>query len=120
MEKFHMSRKKATILEGVIAFFIGTFVCLGYNVLYFEMPLPGGGKGQILDVLDFASNNFLMPVAAIGTCLLVGWAVKPKVIIDEATKNGENFWNKGLFVLMVKFIAPILLTILLIQSVCGI
>lgn len=120
MEKFHMSRKKATILEGVIALFIGTFVCLGYNVLYFEMPLPGGGKGQILDVLDFASNNFLMPVAAIGTCLLVGWAVKPKVIIDEATKNGENFWNKGLFVLMVKFIAPILLTILLIQSVCGI
>ncbi|MCR5023466.1 MAG: sodium-dependent transporter [Lachnospiraceae bacterium] len=120
MEKFHISRKKATVLEGTIAFVIGTFVCLGYNVLYFEMPLPGGSKGQILDILDFASNNFLMPIAAIGTCLLVGWAVKPQVIIDEATKNGESFRNKGLFILMVKFIAPILLTILLVQSVLGI
>lgn len=120
MEKFHMSRKKATVLEGMIAFIIGTLVCLGYNVLYFEVPLPGGSKGQILDVLDFASNNFLMPIAAIGTCLLVGWAIKPQAIIDEATKNGESFRNKGLFVLMVKFIAPILLTALLIQSVLGI
>lgn len=120
MEKFHISRKKATVLEGTIAFVIGTFVCLGYNVLYFEMPLPGGSKGQILDILDFASNYFLMPIAAIGTCLLVGWAVKPQVIIDEATKNGESFRNKGLFILMVKFIAPILLTILLVQSVLGI
>ena len=51
MEKFHISRKKATVLEGTIAFVIGTFVCLGYNVLYFEMPLPGGSKGQILDVI---------------------------------------------------------------------
>lgn len=120
MEKFHISRKKATVLEGTIAFVIGTFVCLGYNVLYFEMPLPGGSKGQILDILDFASNYFLMPIAAIGTCLLVGWAVKPQVIIDEATKNGESFRNKGLFILMVKFIAPILLTILIVQSVLGI
>lgn len=120
MEKFHISRKKATVLEGTIAFVIGSFVCLGYNVLYFEMPLPGGSKGQILDILDFASNYFLMPIAAIGTCLLVGWAVKPQVIIDEATKNGESFRNKGLFILMVKFIAPILLTILLVQSVLGI
>jgi len=120
MERFHISRKKATVLEGALALVIGTLVCLGYNVFYFEMPLPGGAKGQILDVLDFASNNILMPVTAIGTCLLIGWAVKPQTVIDEATKNGESFRNRSIFILMVKFIAPVLLSVLLIQSLLGI
>ncbi len=119
MDRFHISREKATVIEGIVAFLIGLLVCLGYNLLYFECPLPGGAKGQILDLLDFLSNNILMPLTAIGTCLLIGWAVKPETVIKEATKNGESFRNKGLFIVMVKFVAPALLTILLIQSVMG-
>ena len=120
MDRFRVSRKKATVIEGIGAFLIGVLVCLGYNVLYFECPLPGGATGQILDLLDFLSNNILMPITAIGTCLLIGWAVKPQIIIDEATKNGEKFRNRGLYIAMVKVIAPVLLTILLIQSLMGI
>ncbi len=120
MEQFHMSRKKATVIESILALAIGLLVCLGYNVLYFECPLPGGATGQILDLLDFLSNNILMPVVAIGTCLLVGWAVKPETIMAEASKNGEKFRNRGLFVFMIKYAAPLLLTVLLIQSILGI
>lgn len=119
MDRFHLSREKATVVEGIVAFIVGVLVCLGYNVLYFECPLPGGATGQILDLLDFLSNNILMPITAIGTCLLIGWAAKPQTIIDEATKNGEAFRNKGLYIAMVKVIAPVLLTILLIQSIMG-
>ena len=116
IEKFGISRKKATIIEGIIAMIIGTIVCLGYNVLYFEVTLPNGAVGQILDILDYISNYILMPVVAIGTCILVGWIVKPKAIIDEATKNGEWFGRKGMYIVMVRFIAPLLLLILFLQS----
>lgn len=111
-----MSRKKSTLIEGGIAMVIAVVVCLGYNVLYFDFTLPNGQVGQILDILDYVSNNILMPVLAIGTCILIGWITKPKAIIDEATKNGERFLRKGLYTVMVKFIVPVLLFILLLGS----
>ena len=57
-----------------------------------------------------------MPIVAIGTCILIGWVLKPQVIIDEVTKNGERFGRKGLFVVMIRFIAPVLLAVLLLMA----
>ena len=108
--------KKATLIESGIAIVIAVVVCLGYNVLYFEAPLPNGDTGQILDILDYLSNNILMPILAIGTCILIGWVLKPKTVIDEATKNGERFLRRHLYTVMVKFVAPVLLLILLLGS----
>jgi NSS family neurotransmitter:Na+ symporter len=117
MDQFHMSRHKATVTEGIIALVFAVIVCLGYNKLYFEYTLPNGTVAQILDIMDYISNSVLMPLIAIGTCILIGWVVKPKFIIDEVTKNGEKFRRAGLFTVMIKYIAPILLIILFLKSV---
>lgn len=116
MDKTSISRKKATVLETAIALVIGVVICFGYNIFYFELPLPNGAAAQLLDIVDYISNNILMPVLAIGTCILIGWVVKPKTVIDEATKNGERFGRKGLYIVMIKFIAPVLLFVLLLGS----
>ena len=86
-------------------------------MLYFNIKLPNGSDAQILDILDYISNYVLMPIVAIATCILVGWVLKPEMVIDEATKNGERFGRKGLFIAMIKFIAPMLLVILFLISV---
>lgn len=117
IDKFRMERRRATIIETVAALIIGVIVCLGYNLLYFEVTLPTGNTAQILDILDYISNSVLMPLVAIATCILVGWVLKPKMVIDEATKNGEKFGRKGLFIAMIKFVAPVLLVILFLISV---
>lgn len=116
MEAFSWSREKATVIEGVVAIAIGTLVCFGYNVLYFEVPMPHGGTGQILDIFDFLSNNIFMPVVAIATCLLIGWGVGPKTVVDEVTKNGEPFRFQCLYSVMIRFIVPFLLVVLFLQS----
>lgn len=116
MDQFHVSRTKAACIEGVIALVAGVIVCLGYNVLYFEVTLPNGAVAQILDIMDYISNNLLMPVVAIGTCILIGWVVKPKTIIDEVEKSGCKFGRKWLYIPMIKIIAPVLLIILLLKS----
>ena len=116
MDQFHISRNKAACIEGVIALVAGIIVCLGYNVLYFEVTLPNGAVAQILDIMDYISNNLLMPVVAIGTCILIGWVVKPKTIIDEVEKSGCRFGRKWLYIPMIKVIAPLLLIILLLKS----
>ena len=116
MDSLNYSRKKSSIIVAVYALILGVIVCLGYNKLYFELKLPNGSTGQILDVMDYLSNNIMMPVVAILTCILIGWVVKPNTVIDEVTLNGEKFGRKKLYIVMVKFIAPLLLTLLLLSA----
>ena len=111
-----MSRARATLLEGAIALVGGIVVCLGYNKWYFEVKLPNGAVAQILDIMDYISNNCLMPLVAIGTCVLIGWIAKPKTIIDEAEKSGCKFGRRKLYIVMIKYITPVLLLILLLKS----
>ena len=116
IDKFGISRKKATVIETVVALVIGVFICLGYNVFMFNVKLPNGADAQLLDIVDYLTNNIFMPVVAIGSCLLIGWVVKPLTVTDEITKNGEKMYRKGLYNVMVTVVAPILLTILLLES----
>ncbi|HCT90994.1 MAG TPA: sodium-dependent transporter [Lachnospiraceae bacterium] len=116
MDHFHISRKKSCILNTLISLALAVVVCLGYNVLYFELELPNGSVAQILDVMDYISNSILMPLVAFATCILVGWVLTPKAIIEEVEKGGCRFGRKGLYVLMIRFVAPIMLFILLLQS----
>ncbi len=116
MDYFKISRRRATVIEGAIAMVIAVVVCLGYNKFYFEVTLPNHVVGQILDIMDYVSNNILMPVVAIGTCFLIGWAVGPETIIEEATKTGEKFGRRRLYRVMIRYVAPVLLLFLLLKS----
>jgi NSS family neurotransmitter:Na+ symporter len=116
MDQFNISRTKAGLIEGTVALIGGIIVCLGYNKLYFEIKLPNGNTAQILDIMDYVSNNMLMPVVAFSTCILVGWVLKPDIIIAEVEKNGEKMGRKRLYRIMIKFVAPVLLLFLLLQT----
>lgn len=116
MDGFHVKRKTATAIESIVALVVGVIVCMGYNILYFDVKLPTGAHAQILDVMDYISNNALMPIVAIGTCILIGWVVKPKVVIDEVEKTGGSMGRKRLYTVMIRFVAPVLLIILFLKS----
>ena len=119
MDKLHWDRKKSVFIVSALTAVIGLAVCLGYNVLYFEAVLPNtpaGKNAQILDILDYISNYILMPVVSIATCVFIGWIVKPKTIIDEVTLGGFKFGREKLYVVMVKYITPVMLLLLLLQA----
>ena len=66
MDKFHVSRKKGTILTTLYGMIVGVIVCLGYNKLYFELKLPNGTVAQILDVMDYLEGEgFLCVVGSV-------------------------------------------------------
>lgn len=117
MEKFKKSRKTVSIVMALIYVGLAIIICLGYNVLYFEVDLPTGAQNQqLLDIMDYISNYVLMPVVSILTCILIGWIVKPKYIVDEVEKGGVKFSRRGLYMVMVKYIAPIMLFVLFLKS----
>ncbi len=116
MDKFGWSRKKSVVVMSATCFVWSVLVCLGYNVLYFEYTLPNGAVGQLLDIFDYVSNNLMMPILAICTCILIGWVVKPKLLVGEMRLNGYHFRRKPLYIVMLKYVVPILLTILLLSA----
>lgn len=116
IDKFGVSRTKAVLIETAIALGVGVIVCLGYNLIYFEFSLPNGTTAQVLDILDYLSNYCLMPVVSIGTCILIGWIMKPNYVIDEIEKSGAKFSRRRLYIIMIRFIAPAMLAVLLLQA----
>ena len=111
-----VSRKKALGIVFAFVFVAGCVVNMGYNVLSFIEPLGAGSS--ILDFADFISNSVIMPIVALLTCVFVGWIIKPKVLIDEI-KLSAKFSAEKAWVVMIKYIAPILVTVILIAYVAA-
>ena len=116
MDRFDVSRSKSCIIVAVYTVIFGLLVCFGYNLLYFEVKLPNGAVAQVLDLMDYLSNNLLMPLVALLTCLLIGWQLSPQTIIEEVEQGGYRFQRRWLYIVMIRFVAPALLFVLLLQS----
>lgn len=110
------SRRKA--LGIVIAFVViaGLFINGGYNVLAFIEPLGEGSS--MLDFADFISNSVLMPIVALLTCIFVGWIIKPKTIVNEV-RISSPFKASGVWTVMIKYIAPVLVIVILVAYVAA-
>ena len=112
MEKFNIKRPAAVGIVTVFSIAVAILVCLGYNVLDF-IAIAGY---NIFGMLDFFANSLLLPVVAILTCLLIGWIVKPKVVIDEIEDGGHVFKMKKVYLFVLKYFAPVAITLILLSN----
>lgn len=112
-DNLHWQRRKATIVVSVGLLILGIPSCLGYGPLSF-VSLMGMA---FLDFFDFISNSVLMPIVALLTCVLVGHIVGTDVVSSEVKMNGHVFKREKLFKVMIRWVAPILLLVVLISSV---
>ena len=116
MEIFHQSRRRMSLIIGVLSAGAAAVICMGYNIFYFELSLPNGQTAQLLDVMDYVSNSFLMPLISFLTCIFIGWVMKPKWIIDEMEASGHTFGRKKLYAFMIRYVAPVMMAVLFLQS----
>ncbi len=116
MNIFHTGRKKTVAVLTVIYLAASAVIALGYSIFYFEVKLPGGTSGQLLDIMDYVSNSVMMPLIALLSTILIGWVVTPDYVTDEVQKNGEKFRRKKLYRVMIRFVSPVLMLVLFLQS----
>lgn len=116
MEIFHTSRKKTVLILSVIYLAASAVIALGYSVFYVEVILPNGSTGQLLDIMDYISNSVMMPFIALLSTILIGWVMTPDYVIDEMERNGKKFRRKKLYRIMIRYVAPVLMFILFLQS----
>ena len=113
-DKFKLNRKLACVLVFLGCILLGLPSSLGFSVWSGITPL--GEDTSILDFFDFASNSVLMPIAALLTCIFVGYVLKPQVVIDEISLNG-GFKREKLFTVIIKYVAPICIILILVSSI---
>lgn len=114
-DELHRGRKTAITLMFVIAIVLGSLSALGYSLL-------GGIRligMQFLDFFDFLSNSIMMPLAGFATCMLVLRVVKISRI-EKEVKISSKFRFEGVYRVCVKFLAPVLLIVILVASVLSI
>ncbi|MBQ7797242.1 MAG: sodium-dependent transporter, partial [Lachnospiraceae bacterium] len=117
MEMFNTTRKKTCLILTALSAVASIIICLGYNVLYFEITLPNGSVNQqLLDIIDYISNSFLMPAISFLSCIFVGWIMKPDWIAEEMEQNGHKFRRRKLYNFMIRYMAPISMGVLFLQS----
>ena len=110
MDSFKLSRKKAVGLVITLSLVLGTASSMG-NGEWSDITILGM---DFLTFFDYISNSVLMPIVALGTCIMIGWRVGTKVIEEEVTKNGEKMGRVTIFRIMVKYLAPVCMMIILI------
>ena len=110
-ERFHWKRTPSCLIVTGVSFLIGLLSVFGCSIwsdfTIFHM--------QMLDFFDYISNNIMMPIVALMTCILVGFVVKTTYVENEIEKN-ERFRSKGLYRIMIKFICPICMLLILFSS----
>ena len=110
-ERFHWKRTPSCLIVTGVSFLIGLLSVFGYSIwsdfTIFHM--------QMLDFFDYISNNIMMPIVALMTCILVGFVVKTTYVENEIEKN-ERVRSKGLYRIMIKFICPICMLLILFSS----
>ena len=113
VDKTKKSRKFITVCVTVYTVLMAIPSSLGFGI-WSGFSIHGM---SILDFFDFISNSVLMPIVAFLTCVFVGFIVKPETIMDEVESSTQKFKSKKLYIVLIKYVAPILVLLILFSSV---
>lgn len=117
-EEFKTSRFKAMIISFVIVVLFAVMCALSFGLI-------SGWKifgKSIFDFMDYISSNVLMAVGAMLVSIFAGWKISEKDFFDELTSSGKYKIPRPLLKtihLFVKYIAPIVVAIIIVNSLIG-
>ncbi len=110
---FKTSRRKAVAAVGLWTVVLGSVSAFGYGRWSFIKPFG-------LPALEFfdSAMNILTPVVAAATCVFAGWVLRPRRILAECRRDGSRVWFKTFYVIMIKFVSPVLVATVLASELC--
>lgn len=116
-EERGMSRTKAVVINALIIIGFGLFATLSAD----KGSVLGGVKifgKSFFDLFDFVSSNILLPAGGLLIALFIGYTAKKNEVVKELSNNGKlsNGWAIGIYYAIVRFITPILLVIVFLNS----
>ena len=113
IERFKMTRKQATILCGATFYLLGIVALLSMSKAY-GAELTFFGKNAF-DWMDFMTSSVMMPLAALITCIFLGYFVDKDMLKEKFTKHtSETVFN--LWFTLIRYIVPIAIIVLFLNK----
>jgi neurotransmitter:Na+ symporter, NSS family len=100
IERLKASRVKAALLVGGLAWLFGLGSAFSFNIW---SDLHFVGDKTFFDVMDFTSNNILLPLGGVFIALFAGWAIDQEITRDQLAVSPRVYatWR-----FVTRFIAP--------------
>lgn len=115
MDKWNVSRKKASLINGIIILVASMPCVLGFNI--WSNFQPRGAGSTVLDLEDFIVSNLLLPIGSLAVLLfcVTKWGWGYDQYLEEAN-TGEGIkmpgWLKG----YVTYVIPCMILLILIMG----
>jgi neurotransmitter:Na+ symporter, NSS family len=114
VEEFKIKRVKATFLATFAIAIVGVFATLSFSSLsnfkIFNLT--------IFDSLDFLSANILLPLGALLIVLFLAYFYPLNKTKEEISNNGKlKLYLFSVYVFVIKFLAPIAITIVFLKGI---
>ena len=116
-ERLPYSRKKITVVAGVLLFLLGLGTVFSFNIWADWKPLSPVGvlsEKNLFEVIDYISSNLIMPMGGILMAVIAGWVLKSKDTKAEMKLRYPGVFYVWLF--LVRFIAPLMLGLVFISN----
>lgn len=114
VEELNIKRRNATIMAAVAATFVGVFCTLSFGAM--EDVTLGGLT--FFGIMDFTSSNILLPLGGLLIVVFVGWFLGSANVRDEVSNSGTlpvRLFH--VFMFLLKFIAPVAIAIVFLNSI---
>ena len=112
IDRFSLSRKRAVLTLSIPLAAAVVLVSLGFGLLDF-VQINGL---NIFGMLDYLTNNILLPISAFLMSFVAGWVIKPQGILDEVCAEGVTFRGQKLFSFALRFVVPAVILIIFISG----
>jgi len=109
VEKYSLTRAKATVRMGLITWILGLGTILSFN--YFSEYTFFGMT--FFNLIDNFTAKVMLPLGGLLMAIFVGFIVKRKIVQEELRLNAILF---NLWRLIIRFIAPIAVTLIFING----
>ena len=98
MNRLNLSRNKAALLVGFLAWFIGIGSALSFNVWNHVKLFH---KFTVFDIATSVPMDIILPIGGFGFAIFAGWVMKKKFTQQEVSKQIYKPWR-----FLVRYIAP--------------
>lgn len=116
IDEWRWSRSASLLAVGAVVFVQGIPSSLANGMLADWKPALFGGR-NFLDAMCFLTDNLLMPVGGLLTCLFIGWVRGPRQMGDEIANHGAwPFRHYRAWAFILRYVAPVLLVIVILAQ----
>jgi neurotransmitter:Na+ symporter, NSS family len=118
IDEWKIKRKIAVCITAILAFLIGVPIALSFGVLG-DITIYGK---TLLGVVDYLATTLLIPLGGLLSVILFGWRWGTTKGFKHLREGAETFfdtqrWFSGYLYICIKFLAPIIIVFIFLQTI---